>query len=160
MLYAHYYSYRNRLCILTSPVAKYRLSQDLTKRSWGDTQFKYYMNILTYSIRIRNILVKFCFWLSSRALFTVWLSYRRFLSINSHVCEAISRLAEINWSKVFVLWSIGWWTATIVSFKCCKLNILRDYSIPIIHHHAIEEWPDKKITKSETCCLTYILSFE
>ena len=33
LLYASYYSHRNRLCILTSPVVKYRLSQDLTKRS-------------------------------------------------------------------------------------------------------------------------------
>ena len=97
--------------------------------------------------------MKFCFWLSRRALLTVWLSYRRFLSINSQVCEAINWLAEVkvivykavtwNWYQVFVLWSIGWWTATIVSFKCCVIK----YSASSLHANytsPIKEWPDKK----------------
>ena len=41
LLYASFYSHRNRLRILTSPVLKYRLSQDLTKRY--DTRYTVYV---------------------------------------------------------------------------------------------------------------------
>ena len=72
--------------------------------------------IYSLTVSVYGIIVKFCFWLFRRALFTVWLSHRRFLSINSQVCEAISWLAETkvilykavtwNWYQVFVRWSI------------------------------------------------------
>ena len=52
--------------------------------------------IYSLAMSVYEIIVKFCFWLFRRALFTVWLSYRRFLSINSQVREAISWLVEMK----------------------------------------------------------------